>query len=105
MWNPMGMVVSLILVAAGAILIWAVTADVSGVSITAIGWILLIVGIVAFLLTLVLWSPWTTRTARREYVEEAPARRRVARAPRERVVEDREVVVEDDVPRAAPPPP
>ena len=102
MWNPMGLVVSLILVAAGAILIWAVTAEVAGVDIDAVGWILLIVGIVAVLLTLVLWSPWTTRSARREYVEEAPVRRRV---PRERVVEDREVVVEDDVPGAGAPPP
>jgi type VI protein secretion system component VasK len=105
MWNPTGVVVSLILVAAGAILIWAVTAEVAGVNINAVGWILLIVGIVAFILTLVLWSPWATRPARREYVEEAPAtRRRVARAPRERVVEDREVVVEDDVPPGPPPP-
>lgn len=101
MWNPTGLVVSLILVAAGAILIWAVTAEVAGVDINAVGWILLIVGIVAFLLTLVLWSPWPARSARREYVEEAPVRRR---APRERVVEDREVVVEDDVPGAPPPP-
>jgi hypothetical protein len=104
MWNPMGLVVSLILVASGAILIWAVTADVSGVSIDAIGWILLIVGIIAFLLTLVLWSPWTTRTARTDVIEERPARRRVSRVPRERVVEDREIVYEDDVPPGAPPP-
>lgn len=101
----MGLVVSLILVAAGAILIWAVTAEVAGLSIDAIGWILLIVGLISFLLTLVLWSPWSTRYAsRREYVEERPARRVVER-PRERVVEDREVVVEDDVPPGGPPPP
>jgi hypothetical protein len=105
MWNPMGIVVSLILVAAGAILVWAVTAEVAGVSIDAIGWILLIVGIVAFLLTLVLWSPWAARTATtREYVEEVPTRRRVAARPRrDVVVEDREVVYEDDVPPGPPP--
>jgi len=102
----MGLVVSLILIAAGAILIWAVTAEVAGISIDAVGWILLIVGVIAFLLTLILWSPWTTRTARRTaYVEEAPARRRVVERPARRVVEDREVVVEDDVPPAGPPPP
>ncbi|HVM17446.1 MAG TPA: DUF6458 family protein [Gaiellaceae bacterium] len=100
----MGLVVSLILIAAGAILIWAVTAEVAGISIDAVGWILLIVGVIAFLLTLILWSPWTTRTARRtEYVDEAPARRRVVERPR-RVVEDREVVVEDDVAPGPPPP-
>ncbi len=101
----MGIVVSLILVAAGAILIWAVTADVAGVSIDAIGWILLIVGIVAFLLTLVLWSPWAARTGPREYVEEVPSRRRVVSRPRrDVVVEDREVVYDDDVPPRPPPP-
>jgi membrane protein implicated in regulation of membrane protease activity len=105
MWNPMGLVVSLMLIAAGAILVWAVTAEVSGLSIDAIGWILLVVGIIAFVLTLVLWSPWTTRQTRRtEYVDEAPARRRVVERPRREVVEDREVVVEDDVPRGPPPP-
>ena len=103
----MGLIVSLIIVAAGAILIWAVTAEVAGVDIDAIGWILLVVGIVAFLLTLVLWSPWTTRSAaRREYVEEVPSRRRVVDRPRrDVVVEDREVVVEDDRPPAGPPAP
>ena len=104
----MGLVVSLILIAAGAILIWAVSAEVAGLSINAVGWILLIVGVVAFLLTLVLWSPWSTRRATRaEYVEERPVRRErvVERPRRERVVEDREVVVEDDVPPGGPPPP
>jgi hypothetical protein len=101
----MGLVVSLIVIAAGAILIWAVTADVAGININAIGWILLVVGLVAFLLTLVLWSPWTTRYARRStYAEDAP-RRRVVERPRRDVVEDREVIVEDDVPRGGPPPP
>jgi len=99
----MGLVVSLILIAAGAILIWAVTAEVAGLSIDAVGWILLIVGVVAFLLTLVLWSPWSTRRATRaEYVEERPVRERVVERPRrERVVEERETVVDD----GAPPPP
>ena len=98
----MGLVVSMILIAVGAILIWAVTAEVAGIDIAAVGWILLIVGILSFLLTLIMWSPWTTRTARtREYVDEVPTERRVVERPRRRVVEDREVVYEDDVP---PPP-
>ena len=42
----MGIGVSLILVAAGAILTWAVSADVSGVDLTTVGVILMVVGIV-----------------------------------------------------------
>jgi hypothetical protein len=54
----MGMGVSLLLVAAGAILVWAVNATVSGVELTTIGWILLIVGAVGALLSLIFWSSW-----------------------------------------------
>jgi Domain of unknown function (DUF6458) len=54
----MGIGVSLILVAVGAILTWAVTADVSGVDLTTVGVILMVVGIVGFLLSLVFWSSW-----------------------------------------------
>ena len=42
----MGLGVSLLLIAAGAILAFAVNAEVSGVDVQAVGWILLIVGIV-----------------------------------------------------------
>ena len=42
----MGLGVSILLIAAGAILAFAVNAQVSGVDIQTIGWILLIVGIV-----------------------------------------------------------
>jgi hypothetical protein len=54
----MGIGVSLILIAAGAILTWAVEATVSGVSIHAIGVILMVVGAVGLLISLVLWSSW-----------------------------------------------
>lgn len=54
----MGIGVSLILAAVGAILIWAVDAQVSGVEIATVGVILLIVGIVGVLLSLVFWSSW-----------------------------------------------
>jgi Domain of unknown function (DUF6458) len=54
----MGMGVSLLLVAAGAILVWAVNATVSGVELTTIGWILLIVGAVGALFSLIFWSSW-----------------------------------------------
>jgi hypothetical protein len=53
-----GISASLILIAAGAILTWAVSATVSGVDIHAVGVILLVVGIVGVLLSLVFWSSW-----------------------------------------------
>ncbi len=54
----MGIGISLILVAAGAILTWAVTAEASGVDLNTVGVILMVVGIVGALLSLVFWSSW-----------------------------------------------
>jgi len=54
----MGTGVSLILIAAGAILTWAVNATVSGVNIHAVGVILMVVGIIGLVLSLVFWSSW-----------------------------------------------
>ena len=54
----MGISVSLILVAVGAILTWAVSAEVSGIDITTVGVILMVVGIVCLLISLVFWSSW-----------------------------------------------
>jgi hypothetical protein len=53
-----GIGVSLILIAIGAILTWAVHATVSGLDIRAVGVILLVVGAVGLLLSLVFWSSW-----------------------------------------------
>ena len=52
----MGLGVSLILIAAGAILEWGVSATASGVNLDAIGWILIAVGAVGALLSLMFWS-------------------------------------------------
>jgi hypothetical protein len=54
----MGIGVSLILIAVGAILTWAVNATVSGLDINAVGVILMIVGGVGLLLSLMFWSTW-----------------------------------------------
>ena len=54
----MGMGVSLLLVAVGAVLVWAVNATVSGIEIHTIGWILLAVGAFGALLSLIFWSSW-----------------------------------------------
>jgi hypothetical protein len=54
----MGIGVSLLLIAAGAILVWAVDVTVSGLELTTIGWILLAVGAIGALLSLIFWSSW-----------------------------------------------
>jgi len=54
----MGIGVSLLLIAAGAILTWAVDATVSGLNIHTVGVILLIVGIAGLVLSLIFWSSW-----------------------------------------------
>ena len=54
----MGIGVSLLLIAAGAILTWAVDVTVSGLNIHAVGVILLVVGIIGLVLSVVFWSSW-----------------------------------------------
>jgi hypothetical protein len=54
----MGLGVSLILIAAGAIMAWAVHVDSSGFNVNTIGYILLVVGIIGALLSMVFWSSW-----------------------------------------------
>ena len=54
----MGIGVSLILIAVGAILTWAVTTTVSGVDLNTVGVILMVVGAVGALISLVFWSSW-----------------------------------------------
>lgn len=92
--------VSLLLVAAGAILIWGVTGEASGIDVDAIGVILIVVGIIGFILSLVFWERWGARgpwgARRTTYVEgAAPAATPVARR----------TVVEEQVDDGAPPPP
>jgi len=64
----MGIGVSLILIAIGAILAFAVNAEVSGLEVQTIGWILLIVGIVGALISIMFWSSWGGWGGRRETV-------------------------------------
>ena len=54
----MGIGVSLILIAVGAILTWAVNAEVSGLELQTIGIILMVVGAVGGLISLIFWSSW-----------------------------------------------
>jgi hypothetical protein len=90
----MGLGISLIVIAAGAILAWAVHPTHPGsVDVNTVGVILLVVGIVGFVLDLLLWSEWGPSSARRDVVvRHWPYARR------------RRTVVEDDLPGPPPAP-
>ena len=103
----MGVAIGLVLVAAGAILTWAVNADVSGLNVTAVGVILMVVGIVVVLLDFFWWRTWEWATAgprrRTTYVREGypPAATYPPAAPSRRLVVEEEV----DGPPGPPGPP
>jgi hypothetical protein len=95
--------VSLLLVAAGAILIWGVTGEASGIDVDAIGVILIVVGVIGFVLSLLFWERWgwggPTRR-RTAYVEgQAPVQRQSVEPVQRRTVVEEEV----DGPPAPPP--
>ena len=75
----MGFGVGIFLSAIGAILAFAVSATVSGVNVHAVGWILLIVGIVGIVLSMIFWSSWagpgywSSSRRRTTTVDEGPA--------------------------------
>jgi hypothetical protein len=71
----MGIGVSIFLIAVGAVLAFAVNAEVSGLDVQVVGWILLAVGALGILLSLMFWSSWGG-WGRREVVEERPGTRR-----------------------------
>jgi Domain of unknown function (DUF6458) len=71
----MGLGIGILLAAVGAVLAFAVSATVSGVNIHAVGWILLIVGILGIVLSMIFWSSWAGPgyfTRRRTYIDEGP---------------------------------
>jgi hypothetical protein len=78
----LGIGTSIFLIAVGAILKFAVTADVAGVELDTVGLILMIVGIVGLLISVLWMTIWADR-------------RRAVVAEREPVARDR--VVERDV--------
>ncbi|MCW3032607.1 MAG: hypothetical protein JWM60_952 [Solirubrobacterales bacterium] len=56
---PLG--TSIFLIAVGAILRYAVTASVSGISITTVGLILIIVGVIGLVLSIIYMFAWAPR--------------------------------------------
>jgi len=53
----MGIGVSIFLIAAGAILAFAVNASISGVNIDVVGWILMGAGVLGLIITLAMFGP------------------------------------------------
>ena len=68
----MGVGASLLLIAAGAILTWAVSANVSGIDLNTVGVILMVVGALGLVLSLVFWSSWGGMGTHRKAVESGP---------------------------------
>jgi hypothetical protein len=66
----MGIGSSLFLIAVGAILFFAVDADLSGIEISTVGLILMIIGIIGLIITLFFFGGWRGR--HRTVVEERP---------------------------------
>jgi hypothetical protein len=95
----MGIPVSLLLIAVGAILAFAVTGSSSAVDIPTVGWILMATGFVGLVLSLIMWDTWAGGgywRRRSAYVDAPPP----GGPPRRRVVHE-EV---EDAPPPAPPP-
>ena len=59
----MGIGSSLFLIAAGAILRWAVTDDVKGVDLATVGLVLLLVGLAGLMISLIWMATFARRTA------------------------------------------
>ena len=88
----MGIGVSLILIAVGAVLAWAVHATSGSFDVNTIGYILIAVGAVGLLLSLMFWSSWAGPGyfTRRRVVSDGYAEP-AAPARRTTVVEDEQV--------------
>lgn len=79
----MGIVLSLILIAVGAILRFAVSADVEQWDLQTTGVILMIVGALGVVLSLVFWSSWGGFSRRTTVVDEPLHGERVVQTERE----------------------
>jgi hypothetical protein len=54
----MGISLSILLIAVGAVLAWAVNAEASGIDLQVAGVIMVVIGIIGFIASLVFWSSW-----------------------------------------------
>ncbi|SRR5260221_14038747 len=98
----MGIAVSLVISAVGLILALAVHPNgTHQVNVNTVGWILFVLGVVALLLDLILWSEWGPG-----YLRRTPVATTGPAYPARRVVGGRRTVVEEteDVAPGPPPP-
>jgi hypothetical protein len=99
----MGLFVSLILIAIGAVLAWAVhPTSQTSVDINTVGYILFAVGIVGLIIDLLMWESWgprLMRSRRTTVAADGPVYRDAYAEPayREPVPPRRRTVVEEDV--------
>jgi hypothetical protein len=95
----MGLIISLLLIAVGAILAFAVNSSGGSIDVDAVGIILMVVGFILFLISLVFWRTWwgVGMWAGPGYVDEGPVYRRYWPARRRRTY------VEDEGPPPDPP--
>src|SRR5215212_7062408 len=104
----MGIGVTLIIIAVGAILAFAVNPSGDpAVDPNTAGWILMVVGLVGLVLDIILWESWGPGYMRRRsavYEGGGYPARRVVREPRRRMVVEDEVVDAPPGPPGAPPP-
>jgi hypothetical protein len=62
--------ISILLLAGGAILVWGVSAEVGGLDIDVVGWILMVTGLVGAAFALTTYARGrTVRATRRDYLE------------------------------------
>jgi hypothetical protein len=105
----MGLVVSLILIAVGAILTWGINSTSQDINVDAIGVILMIIGLVGLVLTMLFWQSWLGSGMWRRRAYAAPAAAPVAPAAAAPVAPAvQSYVVEEEVPgppAGGPPPP
>ncbi len=80
--NIMGISTSLVLIAVGAILKWAVTASTSGINLNTVGVVLMVVGAVGLVLSFIFWSSWGGFGSRRRRDDRRSRRHADAALPR-----------------------
>jgi len=63
---------SLLLMAVGAILAWAVNETVAGLDIVVVGWILMVVGVIGLVLSLLFWASFAPLARRDDRERHGP---------------------------------
>ena len=95
----MGIAVSILLIAVGAVLTWGVTAEAEGLDVNAIGVILMIVGLLGLVISMIFWSSWGG------FRSSAPPTSRAALSPPVAAPRRRATVVEEEEVAPGPPGP